>query len=115
MSNDGAKVFERRMEMLFLLHNVKETTVPSLANYFSVSANTIHRDISFLSRYAPIYTRNGMYGGIFLLKGYKSDLNLHLSEDEKELLEQLAEKVNKKDARLLRNILHKYSMPQSDV
>jgi len=114
MSN-GANVFERRMEMLFLLHNVKETTVPSLAKYFSVSVNTIHRDISFLSRYAPIYTRHGLYGGIFLLTGYKCDLKLHLSVDEKNLLENLAKKSNDKDARLLRNILHKYSMPPTEV
>lgn len=107
--------YERRMEMMFLIFNVKETTIPILANYFSVSRNTIVRDLEVISRYAPIYTRKGMFGGVFLLKGYKSNLILPLSADEKDLLEELEKKLNAKDARLLRNILHKYSMPPSDV
>lgn len=111
----GTDVFERRMEMLFLILNVKETTAPTLANYFSVSEKTIHRDLDALSRYAPIYTRNGMYGGVFLLKGYQSDLKLHLSADEQNLLERLADSSNAEDAKLLRNILHKYSMPKPEV
>ena len=36
-----------------------------------------------------------------LLKGYKSDLKLHLSTDEKELLEQLVKTSNAADARLI--------------
>lgn len=110
-----AGTFERRMEMLFLILNIKETTVPILARYFDVSKATAQRDVLALSRYAPIYTKNGMYGGVFLLKGYKSDLRLHLSEDEKKLLERLAKTSEPEDARLLRNILHKYAMPQTEV
>ena len=110
-----AGTFERRIEMLFLILNIRETTVPALADYYSISKATAYRDIVFLSRYAPIYTRNGMYGGVFLLKGYKSDLKLHLSTDEKELLERLAKTSTSADARLLRNILHKYAMPQTEV
>lgn len=110
-----AGTFERRMEMLFLILNIKETTIPTLQRYFSVSENTICRDLEALSRYAPIYTRSGKYGGVFLLKGYKSDLKLHLSTDEKELLEQLVKTSNAADARLLQNILHKYAMPSTEV
>ena len=109
------KTFERRIEMLFLLSKCKKTTVTELSFYFKVSKDTVFRDIAFLSRYAPIYTRSGKYGGVFLLKGYKSDLKLHLSTDEKELLEQLVKTSNAADARLLQNILHKYAMPSTEV
>ena len=107
--------YERRMEMMFLMFNIKKTTVSTLAKYFSVTRNTIVKDLGVVGRYAPIYTRRGKFGGVFLLEGYKSDVRFYLSVDEKALLEQLAKKVKVDDARLLRNILHKYSMPQIDV
>lgn len=110
-----AGTFERRLEMLFLILNIKETTVPTLASYFDVSRATAYRDVLALSRYAPIYTKNGMYGGVFLLKGYQNDLKLPLSRDEENLLVKFAENSDKNDARLLRNILHKYSMPTPEV
>ena len=55
------KTFERRIEMLFLLSKCKKTTVTELSFYIKVSKDTVFRDIAFLSRYAPIYTKQGMY------------------------------------------------------
>ncbi|MBE7048442.1 MAG: HTH domain-containing protein [Ruminococcaceae bacterium] len=112
---DKLTTFERRIEMLFLFANCKKTTVTELSFYFDVSKDTIFRDVAFLSRYAPIYTKQGMFGGIYVVDDYKGSLKLHLSTDEKNLLEHLAETSNDADARLLRNILHKYSMPKTEV
>ena len=113
--SDRSTLFERRLEMLFLIYKIRKTSVPALADYFSVSRNTAYRDIECLSRYAPIYTRNGMYGGVFILNGSQNNLRLHLSMDEENLIRRLAESAYPRDARLLRNILHKYSMPPTDV
>ena len=54
---DKLSAFERRLEILFLLNKCKETTAVELAYYFAVSKDTIFRDVDFLNRYAPIYTK----------------------------------------------------------
>ncbi len=104
--------FERRIEMLFLLAKCKKTTVAELSFYFDVCMNTISNDIAFLSRYAPIYTKSGMYGGIYVIDDYTGNLKLYLSDDEEKLLDKLAKTSNDTEAHLLRNIIHKYSMPK---
>ena len=109
------KTFERRIEMLFLLSKCKKTTVTELSFFFKVSKDTVFRDIAFLSRYAPIYTKQGMYGGIYVIEDYIDNLKLHLSIDEENLLNRLAETSNDTDANLLRNIINKYSMPKMKV
>ena len=53
--NEKLSVFERRVEMLCTLNFHRKMTIPELAFDFSVSEDTICRDIAFLSRYAPIY------------------------------------------------------------
>ena len=63
---DKLSAFERRLEILFLLNKCKETTAVELAYYFAVSKDTIFRDVDFLNRYAPIYTKRGMFGGILM-------------------------------------------------
>lgn len=110
--NKDCNTFERRIEMLFLLAKRKKTTVAELSFYFDVCINTISNDIAFLSRYAPIYTKSGLYGGIYVNDDFTDNLKLHLSNDEEKLLNKLAETSNSTDARLLRNIIHKYSMPK---
>ena len=112
---DKLSAFERRLEILFLLNKCKETTAVELAYYFAVSKDTIFRDVDFLNRYAPIYTKQGMYGGIYVIEDYIDNLKLHLSIDEENLLNRLAETSNDTDANLLRNIINKYSMPKMKV
>ena len=110
--NNAAITFDRRLELLFLLYRNKHLTVSEIAEYFSVCKKTIYRDITFLSRYAPIYTKNGFYGGVFMLKDYRNELVLHLSDDEKELLNKLKLQLSGKEYTLLQNILNKYSAPE---
>lgn len=101
--------FERRIEMLFLLLNCKKTTVTELSYYFDVSRDTVFRDIVFLSRYAPIYTKQGMFGGVFVIDGHNRNLLLPLSDDEKRLLKKLSSNLNETELHYLNNILYKYS------
>ena len=51
--------------------------------------------------------------GVFILNGSQNNLRLHLSMDEENLIRRLAESAYPRDARLLLNILHKYSMPKA--
>ncbi len=103
--------FERRLEVLFFIANRKQTSFMELAEYFSVSKCTIYRDVVFLSRYAPIFTKHGMYGGVFMTNGYKNNLTPHLTKAEKLLLEKISTTLTGSDARLLNNIINKFSMP----
>ena len=104
--------FERRIEMLFFIIHCRQTTVRQLAQMFSVCKNTVYTDITFLSRYAPVYTKNGLHGGVFLLGEYRSDLFLYLSKDEENLLVSLAEQAHGNEKRCLQNIIYKYTMPK---
>ena len=104
--------FERRIEMLFLLTNCRKTTITELSYYFDVSKDTVFRDISFLSRYAPIYTKQGMFGGIFVIDEHRRNLLLPLSDDEEVLLRRLSVNLDSTERHLLNNILCKYSKPE---
>ena len=104
--------FERRIEMLFFIIHCRQTTVRQLAQMFSVCKNTVYTDITFLSRYAPVYTKNGLHGGVFLLGEYRNDLFLYLSKDEENLLNHLTEQACGREKRYLQNIICKYAMPQ---
>ena len=109
---DKLTTFERRIEMLFLITNCRKTTVTELSYYFEVCRNTVVRDIEFLSRYAPIYTKQGMFGGIFVFDKYQKNLILPLSDDEENLLKKLSANLNGKELHLLNTILCKYSTPK---
>ena len=64
--------FERRMEILAILLNQKMISRLELARHFSASKDAISRDIIALSRYAPICSKMGRYGGIYILDEYNA-------------------------------------------
>ena len=109
---DKITTFVRRVELLFFITYRKKTTVPELVNMFSVCESTVYNDIIFLSRYAPIYTKNGLHDGVFLLGDYRNDLFLYLSKDEENLLAKLAESIDGADKSRLQSIIHKFDMPK---
>ena len=104
-------VFERRIEMLFMLMQCRKSTIDELATTFSVCRNTAYNDIVFLSRYAPIYTKNGIHGGVYLLDGYRNELFLFLTRDEENLLKLLAEPLERNEKVIMHGILNRFSMP----
>lgn len=103
--------FERRIEMLFLFANCKKTTITELSCYFNVSKDTIFRDITFVSRYAPIYTKQGMFGGIYVIDEHRKNLLLPLSQDEEALLKKLSANLDGVELHYINNILYKYAKP----
>lgn len=110
---DKLSAFERRLEMLFLLNKCRETTALELSYYFAVSKDTIFRDIDFLNRYAPIYTKRGMFGGIFFNDESRKNLLLYLSDDEERLLKKLSVNLDNAAKYHINNILNKYSQPKT--
>ena len=65
--------FERRMEILSILINQRLISCPELARRFRVFDDTITRDISVLSRFAPIGSKIGRYGGVYIINEYKRE------------------------------------------
>ena len=59
--------FERRIEILLLIISSEKVTLSELSKRYSVHKNTVYNDITFLCRYAPIRTKSGVNGGIFLM------------------------------------------------
>ena len=110
---DKLSAFERRLEMLFLLNKCRETTALELSYYFAVSKDTMFRDIDFLNRYAPIYTKRGMFGGIFLNYESHKNLLLYLSDDKERLLKKLSVNLDNAAKDHINNILNKYSKPKN--
>ena len=78
---DKLCVSERRARMLDFLVKRKESTRFELASEFGVSISTIHRDIIYLSGIAPVYTKQGNQGGIYILPEFRSYKN-YLTEAE---------------------------------
>lgn len=110
---DNLTAFERRIELLFLLTKCRETTATKLSYYFSVSKDTIFRDIDFLNRYAPIYTKRGMFGGIFINDESRNSLLLYLSYEEERVLTEIMETLETPERNIVRNVINKFSMPKT--
>lgn len=101
-------VSERRTRILDFLIQVKDSTRFELATKFNVSIDTIHRDIVFLSRIAPIYTKQGNGGGIYILPEYRSYKN-YLTDTEEELLYKLMQYIENEEKRILCGIITKFT------
>ena len=104
--------FDRRMEMLSILMNHKLISRLELARRFSVSDVTIGEDIIALSRFAPIASKMGRYGGVYIIDEYKRE-KVYLSADEEILIEKLMQNLSGKDKQLLQMVLYKFAMPKA--
>lgn len=104
--------FERRIEILFVLIKWKKSSITELANMFSVCRKTAYNDLIFLSRYAPIYTKNGIGGGVFMMQDYHNEIFMYLTEDEEKVLNELIEMLDTDKKIIVKNIINKFSMPK---
>ena len=106
--NEKLCVAERRMKLLDFLAVHKQSTRKELSEIFSVSVNTIVRDLEFISSFAPIYTKQGNGGGIYILPEYRSYKN-YLTDTEEELLYKLMQYIENEEKRILCGIITKFT------
>ena len=97
--NDKLCVSERRTKILEYLSLEKQSTRCELASRFDVSLDTIDRDVMFLSSVAPIYTKQGNGGGIYILPEYRSYKN-YLTDAEENFLYSLMALVSNEEKRM---------------
>ena len=105
--------FERRIEILFLIISSEKVTLSELSKRYSVHKNTVYNDIIFLGRYAPIRTRCGVNGGIFLMGDYHNRVFRYLSYDEKRVLTEILNTLEQPEKNIVSNIINKFSMPRT--
>ncbi len=111
---DKLCVAERRTKILEFLALHKRTTRKELSDTFCVSINIIVRDIDVISSFAPVYTKQGNGGGIYILPEYRSYKN-YLTDIEEELLYQLMEYIKNDDKRILCGIITKFTKNSAKV
>ena len=99
---------ERREQILTYISVKKRTTRAELASEFCVSVDTIDRDLTHLSSIAPIYTKQGNGGGIYILPEYRSYKN-YLTDSEENFLYDLIQKVDNDGKRILCGIITKFT------
>lgn len=110
---DKITAFERRIEILFLLTKQRKSSIAELAKTFSVCRKTAYNYIMFLSRYAPIYTKGGVNGGVFVMDDYRNNMFLYLSCDEEALLYRIMTTLSAPEKNIVANIINKYSKPKT--
>ena len=101
-------VCERRAKILEYLTLIKQTTRVDLAARFNVSVKTIDRDIVYLSKTAPIFTKQGNQGGIYILPEYRSYKN-YLTEAEEDCLYRVMKETDGIDKTIIRDIIVKFA------
>lgn len=100
-------VADRRMEIISILVVSGHITVRELAQEFGVSRRTILNDIVALSYGYPIYTKQGVGGGVFIMDSYKP-YNNTLTFIEQERLKKMYDKAKEEDKKILERVLRKY-------
>lgn len=78
---------DRLVGILALLLQKDIMTAPELAEHFEVSRRTINRDIESLCKAGiPIFTRQGINGGISIMENYRLDKTLLSTREMREIL-----------------------------
>lgn len=108
MEEDKLCTNERRMNIIDYLVKHGHSTRHELAKVFSVSINTVTRDIESISRYAPIYTRSGNNGGVYIMPDYRHTPQV-LSNMEVACLYRVLELVKTPDKDIILGIIAKYA------
>ena len=101
---------ERRMEVLFVLLRRRHVKISELQEEFGVCRTTIKQDVQELTRYFPIRSVDGRYGGIFLDKDYQLGMK-YLTEPQATLLEKLSASLTGEDLILMCEILKTFKKP----
>ena len=102
---------ERRKQIIEMLCERREMTVPVLADILGVSHRTIQRDVLELSLSYPIYQQSGKHGGICVDEHYYLNKQ-YLSEEQALALQMAIENAPEESRSALLSILTKFQRPK---
>ena len=99
---------ERRREIMNILEGRRFDTIANLAFQLGVSVRTIKYDISALmDAREPIETQPGIGGGVRVAQDYRTFKN-DISEEQQNLLLSLLSEMNKRDSRIICELLRSH-------
>ena len=102
---------ERRISILRILCERRKETLENLAFELEVSRNTIQRDIEVLSLTYPIYTSQGIGGGVCIVDNFRLGMK-YLTNTQCELLETLLETQEGEAKEILHSIIKTFKKPE---
>lgn len=102
---------ERRQDIIEYLCEVRFETRANLMFRYSVSKNTIDRDLQALSCKYPIVIKQGNGGGVNIMDGFQLGRK-YLSESQTELLEELMTQVKGDKQERLAKLIKDFSLPR---
>lgn len=102
---------ERRGAILDIVCARRFETIDNLAFELEVSRRTIERDVLYLSLRYPIYTLQGVGGGVRVMDDYKRG-GRYLSDEQLKLLNKVKTGLNGKDAEVMDSIIKLFSIPK---
>lgn len=103
--------YERRQKILDVLSFRRFETIENLASEFNVTTRTIKNDIKVLGSYAPIITRQGHGGGVFVIDGWYVSKTF-LTDPQERLLKNLYFRLDENERKIMESILRTYSVPK---
>ena len=104
------KALERRQRILETLCERRYEKVENLAFEFSVNESTVRRDIQELSLSYPIYTKTGVYGGVYVAEGSYLGRQ-YLKREQKEFLEKIAGGLAGMEREQMQTIIRQFARP----
>lgn len=105
---------DHRMEIISILVVSGHITVRELAQEIGGSRSTILNDIVSLSYGYPIYTKQGVGGGVFIMDNYKP-YNNTLTIIEQERLKKMYDRAEGEDKKILEHVLRKYGVHKLEL
>ena len=102
---------ERRQMILQALCERRSELAENLAVEFGVTVRTIYNDIEILAYSYPIYTVQGVGGGIHIMDGFRLGMK-YLTETQCELLERLLETQEGETKEILHSIIKTFKKPE---
>lgn len=105
---------DRRMEIISILVVSGHATTQELAQELGVSRRTKMHDVSVLSYGFPIYTKQGVGGGVFIMESYKP-YNNTLTVTEQERLKKMYHAAEGEDKKILERVLRKYGVHKLEL
>lgn len=100
--------WERRQKILEILCLQRHETIGNLAHEFSISQETIRRDITILICSYPVETVRGGHGGVKVADWFHLDRRT-LNADEITFLRRLEEQIDGADREMLNRIITTFS------
>ena len=102
---------ERRQMILQVLCDRRSELAENLAVEFGVTTRTIYNDIEILAYSYPIYTVQGIGGGIHIMEGFRLGMK-YLTDIQCELLERLLGETEGRDKETLHSIIKTFKKPE---